>query len=410
MQDIFAKLSRFIKRQFSRIWRFRYWFTDYPRIWLKMTIAKRQNQKIITYHLSSPGHVQYHLPTFLSLKAKSPHIQFFIAEDYPMGDKLAAFNLPASQFFPASLAQYLPQIDAFIEGETHGRGPKQAVKIFTGHGYPTKRAKWSPQDLAAFDYYFLYGPLEKELFGEIQKQHPTLSKKLKTIEVGYPKLDRVLNGSYNKGVILEQMGLDKNKPTILYAPAWDPGGAVRTFGLKVPEIILQLPNINLIVKLHPANLEPSYSPNFEFYTGGVDWRLAFKKLNHHTNFRFVEQYSINPLLVASDLMITDFSGVALEFMTQNKPVIFIHCPEFYQKTLAQEGCDAELAQHDDRFNGGRNAGMVVEDLNLLLENIQRALKAPAINETKRKELTQRFLYNPGAASEVEANKIIELIQ
>ena len=92
--------------------------------------------------------------------------------------------------------------------------------------------------------------------------------------------------------------------------------------------MLEIKNINLIVKLHPISYCPEDGPNYEFYTGGINWIERFKNLKHIKLQIFISSGSIDPYLSASDVMVTDLSSVALEFIMLDKPVIYIDCPEF----------------------------------------------------------------------------------
>ena len=375
-----------------------------------MALDRAQGRNILVFHLSSAGHVQFMLPVYEELKRRQAPLAYYIAMDYPMLDKIQDFGLPARRCFLAKIAKWLYLTDIFIEGEIYGRGPRQAVKVFAGHGQPNKHTNWSDENLRAFDVYFLYGPLEREMFEVIQQSRPESTRHIQLMNIGYPKLDAQLQGRYDREQILLDLGLDPLYRTVIYAPAWDPGGSLRNYGTRVAEALLSIKDINVIVKLHPVSLEPPDSPYYEFYTGGVDWSREFAALEEHPRFKYVNAYLVNPLLVASDVMVTDFSGVALEFMTLDRPVIYIDCPEFYEVTLRKWGSDPELAKNDDRFNAGRNYGVVVQDLSQMVSAVKRSLECPEELSEKRKAFISRFLYNPGKGSEMAANVILDLLR
>jgi len=384
-------------------------FEIYHKISSLMKEDKSKERKIVMFHVCSVGQIQYLLPIYNELKRRNLNYAYYFASDYSIQEKLNEIKFPMSHFVTTDIAEKLELTDIFLEAEIYGRGPQQAKRVFVGHGQPTKFTYWPDGRLKSFNYYFLNGELEKSMFEVIKQSNPEATKHIKLINTGYPKVDDLINGVYKKKEVLHDLGLEADRKTILYAPAWDPGGTLRTHGSKIVEKLLSLDKINIIVKLHPVSLEPVSSPYYNFYTGGVDWKKKFEVFNAFPNFRFVNDYFINPLLSCSDIMVTDFSGVALEFMVLDRPVIYIDCPEFYGKTQIEWGNDPNMAKNDDRFNAGRNAGIVIHNLEELPKAIKRAFDDPGELSSERKSLIQDFLYNPGKGAQSTADAIIELL-
>ena len=109
-------------------------------------------------------------------------------------------------------------------------------------------------------------------------------------------------------------------------------------------------------------------------------------------------------------MVTDFSGVAIEFMTLDRPVIYLDCPAFYNETLIDWGNDSKMAKDDDRFNSGRNYGTIVyPEYSDLCNVVQTELDTPDRLSHKRKKYIDRFLYNPGKGAEAAINTIQTLL-
>jgi CDP-glycerol glycerophosphotransferase (TagB/SpsB family) len=374
-----------------------------------MIFDKIAKKKIIVFHISNPGQIDFVVPILNELRKRASNIRYYLASSYLIKKKSPKLGISLHRYFPGDYSKYLFLIDIFMQTEIYARGPRKAKRIFIGHGQPNKWTTWSKDNLSAFDFYFLNGPLERSMFEEILKEHPNIGERIKLIDVGYPKLDDQINGLYDKNSILSNISLNPEYPTVLYTPAWDPGGSLREKGLKIVETILTVENINLIVKLHPASLESFDSVNYEFYTGGINWAKEFDKFRSYPNFHFYTDTLVNPVLFVSDLMVTDFSGVALEFMLQDKPVIYIDCPEFYEKTLVEWGNDPIKSKYDRRFNAGRHAGEIVYDLNEIPFLIVSSLENPDLLSRKRKLMMEEFLYNPGAGSRVAVDEILKLM-
>ena len=383
--------------------------TDTSYIRLLMEVEKSLGKRIIVFHICSIGQIQFIAPIHREIVRRNLPFACFLACDYDINNHPVAMTIPPAHFMTTETARQMELTDIFIQTEIYGRGPERAIRVFVGHGQPNKWTHWSDENLRAFDCYFLYGALERSMFEVIMRANPEATRHIKLFNIGYPKLDDQIRGNFDRDTILRELGLDPSRKTVIYAPAWDPGGALRTLGTSVVNRLLNVEDINVIAKLHPASLEPPDSPSYEFYSGGVDWLAEFSKLEANPRFRYVNDYLINPLLFASDALVTDFSGVALEFMTLDRPVIYIDCPEFYEKTLIEWGNDPEVSKNDERFNAGRNTGILVHDVAELPAQVNRALEHPMEFAEKRRALIERFLYNPGNGAGATVDAILQML-
>lgn len=374
-----------------------------------MMADKLEGNRVIVFHICSLGQIQFIAPIHQELVKRKTPASCWLACEYPLDKEIEALGIPFSHYMTSLVAEQMVHADLFLQTEIWGRGPRHALRVFVGHGQPNKWTNWSDENLQAFDLYFLYGDLERSMFEVIMQSKPESSRHIRLLNIGYPKLDDQMQGNYQRAAVLKELGLDPERKTVIYAPAWDPGGALRTLGTSVIGKILEIPDINVIAKLHPASLEPSYSPQHLFYTGGVDWSQEFSKLESNPRFRYVNDYLINPMLFASDLLVTDFSGVALEFMVLDRPVIYIDCPEFYEKTLVTWGNDPEVSKNDERFNAGRNTGIIVRSIAELPAQTARALGNPLEFSPLRKRLSDRFLYNPGNGSKAAVDAMLQIL-
>lgn len=377
-----------------------------------MTLDRWRGKKILILYIEELGFIQYILPVVEALKKKNPPISYYIATDYiSFNEELAPFNVPRNKVFYPSICSWLRVADMFLSASVHGKGPKHAIKINMPHNQPVKIEGYPKEEVLKYDVHFLSGPLHRSQYEYMFEKHNIENKNIQMLNIGYPKSDALLQGVYNRDDVLRGLGLNLENPTILYAPAWDPGASLRSFGEDVIEKLLTLKNINVIVKLHPVSYTPETSPNFEFYTGGINWVEKLSRFGEHDNFRHVNVYSVDPLLIASDVMITDISSVALEFIMLDRPIIYLDCPEYFQKTLKMPEWDSdpEFVRNDPRANAGRHVGLVVTDLTKLIDAVQRSLNNPGEFSEKRMALAERLLYNPGKGAKAAADAITELL-
>tara|TARA_Y100000768_G_scaffold363471_1_gene323139 strand:- start:302 stop:1381 length:1080 start_codon:yes stop_codon:yes gene_type:complete len=129
-------------------------------------------------------------------------------------------------------------------------------------------------------------------------------------DVGFCKMDPIINGE-EKGVDFLNLGLDRYKKTILYAPTFYPS-SIERFTKNFPT---DLENFNIIIKPH------FFSMSKQKYQKQRDL------LEHWGSFKNVylakvDDYSLLPFLESADLMISDASSAIIEFAALNKPVLW----------------------------------------------------------------------------------------
>ena len=156
-----------------------------------------------------------------------------------------------------------------------------------------------------FDLYCTTGPVMTETFSEIAKQ----KKHFIVEETGWPKLDPVFKNKWifndQKNQLTKQYGLNSELPLLLYAP---------TFPAKytsAPDLLDTIHNLNnskynWIIKFHPL-MDKSIQEQF--------------KQLENDHLRVVDELNILPIMAGSDLMITDTSSVAYEFLSFDRPLI-----------------------------------------------------------------------------------------
>jgi len=156
-----------------------------------------------------------------------------------------------------------------------------------------------------FDLYCTTGPVMTENFLKIAKQ----KKHFLVKETGWPKLDPVYKNEWGfsdqKDKLIKQYKLIPELPVILYAPTFPPK---YTSAPDLLDSINKLKNCkyNWIIKFHSL-MDQSI-------------RERYKKLESN-NFRVVDELNILPFMAGSDIMITDTSSVAYEFLHFNRPLI-----------------------------------------------------------------------------------------
>lgn len=379
-----------------------------------MAADKLAGRKIVIVFIEELGFIQFLLPIFEELKRRGgKSIAYYLATEYADREgHVGAFAVPPERRFHPRIAPALILADVFLSASVYGKGPAGSFRINVSHNQPTKFEAYPREYLRNYNVHFLTGPLHRQQYEHMFALHGLNMERFRLVDIGYPKSDALIQGRYDRQNVLGELGLDAARKTVLYAPAWDAGGSLRCFGEEVIEQLLDLDNVNVVAKLHPVSHTPRSSSNWQWYTGGVDWTARFRRFEKNPRFRHVTGFQIDPLLVASDVLVTDFSSVALEFIVLDRPVIYLDCPEYFEKTLRLPGytSDPEYVKNDPRANAGRHTGLVVENVSQLAAATRRSLAQPEENSAKRRELAAMLLYNPGKGATSAARAILEMLE
>ncbi len=135
-------------------------------------------------------------------------------------------------------------------------------------------------------------------------------------KVGLPKLDPLFWPGYpTRQRVLQRLGLDPTKPTVLFAPTYKP-----TCIDVVREHILEATrDYNLIIKLHQYSWRGKYAPHWhhQLYERAVSGTM-------HAVLIPVDDYNIVPYLYAADTLISEASSTMFDFVALDKTgIIFV---------------------------------------------------------------------------------------
>ena len=206
----------------------------------------------------------------------------------------------------------------------------------------------------------------------------------RAVLVGFPKVDRLVNGEYDAAAIRQELGLDAGRPTALFAPTWSPASALNVAG---EAIITTLADAgwNVIVKLHALSLDAA-TPKF---SGGVDWRRRMAAIERPGHIVHVEHPDASPLLAASDLMVTDHSTIGFEFCLLDRPLIVFDVPELIEKARI----------NPERVRELRSAARVVNSVAALRDAARDARARPQELSVERRRLAAAMFHAPGGATD-----------
>jgi len=283
----------------------------------------------------------------------------------------------------------------------------KTYRVVMQHGLPDKEsfyvADGRGDTLSCYEGVFLIGPSAREgSLRQYAEHYPEQFARLRFFEIGYPKVDELYRASFDRSAFLRIAGLDPSRPTICYAPTYQRTASLESRGVAIIRALATL-DANVLVKLHHVSLKRP-GPDLEDWVraeiGERDWRAEMARLEAELpNVRLARVQSANPCLLASDVLVTDVSGVAFEYLVLDRPIVFFDVPELFAAT-------GTVGIH----YWGRSCGDIVQTIDQLLETARAALRDPARGQQDRQRLRSRLLYNPGAGAESAGRTLSALLR
>ena len=245
----------------------------------------------------------------------------------------------------------------------------------------------------AFDHYdtvLAVGPHHLREIRATEKAYGLPAKHL--VEHGYGRLDTILAA---RGAHGDKKAAEGEAETrVLIAPSWAPEGLLEGWGVELVEILLA-GGYHVTVRPHPMTFKK--------------WpqvRRDLEKLRDRPRYVLETDVASQESLHRSDIMISDWSGAALEYaFGLERPVLFVDVlkkvrnPE-YEKI----DCDPLEVTIRDRI------GEVVapEDLDRIGDSIDRLCADPAAFRERLREAREGSVYNVARSGAVGAEAIARL--
>lgn len=287
----------------------------------------------------------------------------------------APFSLPPGAVVPFDEAREL-EFDILFTAHTGRIEPRSfgtSIQIFHGMSFRNMAIR---EENSGFDHYFLLGPYMRRRFesrGLLRPGDPA------GVDIGFPKTDRLLDGTLDRVAIVDRLGLSGTRPVILYAPTGVKDNSLDTFGEEVIRMLVREKRYDVLVKLH------------DHPKGMFDWVSHFAPLQNE-HFRVVREPDVIPILFASDLLITDASSVANEYLLLDRPIVFLDVPELIE-TARRSGAMVDLE------TWGRRGGQLVADATSAVQAVVDGLSDPGRLSSVRREMSADLFHNPGHATD-----------
>ena len=235
-----------------------------------------------------------------------------------------------------------------------------------------------------FDTIFCAGPHHKKEMETISELNQI--KNLQLVKYGYSRLDHIL-GLFSNGNT--KFKHDNNPRHALVAPSWGKNGLIESGLGKI--IVASLLQTGQIVTLRP---HPETSKNSKNQITEI-----LSRFSRHPNFYFEADNLSTTSFVESDYMISDWSGVALEYIIgMKKPVTFLDLPKKINNHRYIE-VGIEPVESLIRVDVGK----VVSPNDILRGEVD--LFPGPVNAAKIKNLTKKYVYNVAKSDLVGATAL-----
>jgi len=337
--------------------------------------AKNYYAVFVTHHL-------YYIPQFIPIakeliKRKKSILFLLLGLDAPEQNEIAGNYLEKNGFPYRFYSKTEPSTSCIFMINSANSFPEINIdykySALVLHGIGTKAGHFT-EDKNVYDIRFVEGQFRVD---KIKELYPDVKSKL--YNVGFAKLDEAFAvNEMDKKDLMNMMGVDLSKRTILYAPTFYPS-SIDMMPDNFPEYFKEY---NIILK-----------PHFFSFTK-KQYRKHVKKFNiwsNYNNFYLagIEEFNLVPFMSVADIIISDESSAIFEFAALNKPVVVNRNVKFrLTYRLFKSKIRKRMDSNMDMF---KEVGVPVYDFKELYPTVVYELEHPENKETNRKEICEQIV-------------------
>jgi hypothetical protein len=300
-----------------------------------------------------------------------------------IGDRRLAVKNKATRLHLSLIARALKP-DVIVTTSNHRHAMKKdssrlVKQVQAFHGVSSKNVKFNPW-MSDFDLLLLPGKRERDKFEKIGVLDQT-----QYALIGHPKSDRVLRGELSQQQARARYGLPSDKLTVLYAPTHGALSSFFSWGLEICKSVP--PECNLIVKPHPvlATTTAAEGAGSEVVEDVQNYLERRGAQNKNTLWLPLEP-DVVPLMAASDVLLTDYSSVAEEYLVFDRPLIFC---DHLANAAGRDRAQRDKGDWDELFSVGAR----VTEANTLSKTIEGALSDASTHSAARRALRDYVFEN-----------------
>jgi len=267
--------------------------------------------------------------------------------------------------------------------------PVHYVYIF--HAIASTHLVYRKKAFDHFDTIFCVGDFQIKEIKSTEKIYDLKPKRL--VSFGYNHLDNLIEKySKEKKSVLKE----NNSIQVLIAPSWGIDGLIETNIEEVIDILL-VAGYRVVLRPHPMSQKKSKK------------KISYldKKFSSNPNFILEQDITTFDSLSQSDIMISDWSGIAIEFaFTFERPVLYIDVPK---KILNPDFTEIPHIPIEESIRDKIGVTISKSDVKSIPKKIEELCKKPELMKEQIKKIRDATVFNIGESSKIGARQIIELL-
>lgn len=263
----------------------------------------------------------------------------------------------------------MPDLDNYLFKRSAGVG----AYIYMFHAAVSTHQQYRKQAFFNYDTIFCTGEYQVQELRKAEALYELPPKEM--VQYGYPLIDKIKQQETHK---------DNSRPSVLIAPSWFSGCIFETCLEEMLQVLSSLP-YDIVLRSHPE-YEKREKKRFKQIQKLVG-QYASITIDHLPNI--IDRLSV------TDILITDRSGIALEFaFGREKPVLFI---ETALKQTNADWPELNIEPIENNLRSVVGSTVAPGSMDELPEKIKQLLSANTSFAQQMKEFGATLFYNsPGA--------------
>lgn len=266
--------------------------------------------------------------------------------------------------------------------------------IYIFHAMVSTHSNYRKEAFDSFDTIFMTGPYQKEEISATEDVYGLKKKEL--VEFGYPRLEQLIEKAdvYRK---TRSPNSRNGAIQVMLAPTWGKNSILEVCGSEIISLLLGN-DFTLIVRPHPrtCKLNPSLIAKIK------------QEFELHENFKLEIDITNTDSMFNSDVLISDWSGVAMEYaFSCERPVVYIDVPK---KLNNPEADRIHITPIEKSIRD--QIGVIVSPQRL--PTLPDIIKEMSINQNQWIKaiinLREEYVFNLGRSATLGAENILKLFQ